>query len=529
MLRLTSRFGLRAIAGGVMLFIVSVISPIGAQQAAQGSRLRRDEIIAGSDREHLFVDRYVRRATIPIGVRPFGALVLDSLFSVDDDLFTDRRRARMERASSWSALWFNTQRAYNDGGGPVWRGRGLTFAASTGFTGRWGLVSYAFRPISFWTENRLYVPSRTIKPVGFQDPWLAGSIDLPYRFGQTGYGRIDVGESYLRIDTRFLAFGLSNASQVWGPARRYPLVLGNNAGGFPHVFLETGTPRPIGIGRVHARWVAGRLASSSFGPAHEGTSGRMGIGAVATFLPRSVDGLEIGATRFFHLYDSPIARDFESLTLPFSGLLKRGLRNPDAADFRQYNQVASVFARIAPQFSPVALHGEFYREDHSVDVRDLVGQPDHISAYLLGFVRTWLGKSGGKSRILTMEVANSRISHLERVRGQGAAYTHAPVFEGHTLRGMTLGSPAVPGGGAISAQFEQRSQQGSWSFLGEVVKRAQTSEGGTVDGVATGYCMIGFGRELQAGRQRWSSQIQLQPGFGDVPGTNILLLLRLSG
>lgn len=522
------RCGLRAIAGWVMALLVSVSAVGEGQQAERESRLRRDEIVAGSDREQLLIDWYGRRATIPIGVRPFSPLLLDSLFSVEGVAATEKQRARFGWASSWSAIWFNSQRAYNDGAGPVWRGRGATFAASTGFTGRWTVVSYAFRPIGFWSANRPYGPSRTVQPQGFQDPWMAGVIDLPYRFGPKGYGRIDMGESYLRVDTRFLAVGLSNESQVWGPARRYPLVLGNNAGGFPHVFLETGTPRPVGIGRVHARWVAGRLASSSFGPAHLGTSTRMGIGAVGTFVPRGMDGLEVGATRFFHLYDSPVARDLESLSLPFSGLLKRGLRDPDAPGARQYNQVASIFMRIAPRNSPAELYSEFYREDHAWDARDLIGEPDHVSAYVIGMVRTWLDEPTGNGGTLTLEIANSRISHLARVRSQSPAYVHSPVFEGHTLRGRTLGSPAIPGGGALSAQYERRSRRASWSVLGEVARRAQNAEGGTLNGLATGQYTIGLGREVQVGKRRWNAQALWQLGFGDLPGTNVSLVIGLT-
>ena len=414
MLRRWRRCGLRATSGWALALLAGVSAVGAAQQAEQAERvpqLRRDEIVAGSDRERLLIDRYGRRASVPIGVRPFGPLMLDSLFSFEGVAVGEKKQARFRWAPSWSALWFNTQRANYEGAGPVWRGRGATVAASTGFTGRWALVSYALRPIAFWSANRPYTPSRTVKPLDFQDPWLAGFIDLPYRFGPGGYGRVDMGESYLRVDTRFLAVGLSNESQVWGPARRYPLVLGNNAGGFPHVFIETGTPRPIGIGRVHARWVAGRLASSSFGPAHVGTSTRMGIGAVGTFMPRGMDGLEIGASRFFHLYDSPVARDLESLSLPFSGLLKKYLRNPDAPGPGNYNQVASVFMRIAPRNSPAELYGEFYREDHSWDKRDLIGEPDHDSAYLIGLVRNWFNEPAGNGGTLTLEIANSRISH----------------------------------------------------------------------------------------------------------------------
>ena len=107
------------------------------------------------------------------------------------------------------------------------------------------------------------------------------------------------------------------------------------------------------------------------------------------------------------------------------------------------------------------------------------------------------------------------------MRGQSPAYIHSPLVEGHTLRGLVLGSPAIPGGGALSAQYERRSARASWSVLGEVARRAQNAEGGTLNGLATGQYTIGVGRGVQVGKRRWNAQALWQPGFGDLPGTNV--------
>ena len=103
--------------------------------------------------------------------------------------------------------------------------------------------------------------------------------------------------------------------------------------------------------------------------------------------------------------------------LPFTGLLKAS--NPTGeTSSKDYNQVASVFARVAPRGAGIEAYGELYREDHNVDFRDLVGEPDHQSAYTLGVRRAWL-RADSVLSAFTFEVQNSRVSHLVRVRERG--------------------------------------------------------------------------------------------------------------
>jgi hypothetical protein len=480
-------------------------------------------ISAGSREERRLIDLQARARGIQIGVRPFGPLMLDQMLSADT---APRPRAVLRRSPAWTATWFNSARAYNENTGPVWIGRGLTAAASAGVVGRWLVFSYSMRPVAFWTQNGDYNPSRTIRQRlnDFNNPWFTRSMDEPYRYGPEGHSRIDWGESYVRLDTRWIAAGFSTAAQVWGPARFHPLTLSSNAGGFPHVFLETGTPQSIWIGKVHSRWMAGRLDASGYGPPH-GRGARMGIGLIGTLSPRGMSGFEIGASRFFHLYDSPVARDWTSLTLPFGGLLKKGLGNVDVRDAREYNQIAGLFFRVAPTQSSAELYGEFYRDDHAWDVRDIIGEPDHKASYLLGVRRRWT-TDAARSTTATMEVVNSRSSHIIRVRAQTPPYQHLNISEGHTLRGLPLGSPIMPGGGGLTFDIERRFAHGAWGFLAEIARLAQNGEGGSKNGEMTGYYTLGARREFQARGTAWWTELRLQPGYGDVRGTNVAVAIR---
>jgi hypothetical protein len=354
--------------------------------------------------------------------------------------------------------------------------------------------------------------------------WMR-AIDLPYRFGPDAFAHIAPGESYVRLDGRMFSAGVSTASQIWGPSRYNPLVLGNNAGGFEHLFVETHRTIPLGVGSFRGRWLAGRLRASPYGPNHVGISRRLGIGAVGVFSPIGLRGFEIGAARFFALYDSASVRDAQSLLLPFSGLLKYRLSNVDVPGARQQNQVASVFARIAPVGSPLQVYGEFFRDDHSWDARDFVLEPDHNSGYSLGFLFT--RRSNRRVRSLTVELVNSRISHIDRIRKQGPLYSHSFVVEGHTQFGKTLGSPLVPGGGGWTAVFESAGAHQYWQFVAQFSRIGQNSEGGNLFGQPSGVVSLGISKATFVRRREYVFDVRLQPGFGDVPGTNVAIGSRI--
>jgi len=485
--------------------------------------IARAEITAGSSAESRIIDRCAKRLGMPISVRPFGPRVLDSLLAACGYAKDGRL---VPRAPMWGAMWVNTARAALVNEGPVWAGKGATVAASGGVVGSWRAVSYSVRPIAFWSQNLAYRPSRSIQraPGDFSDPWFS-AIDRPYRFGDAAYSRFDAGESFVRADSRWVAAGISTAAQMWGPARYQPLVLGNNAGGFPHMFVETGLPMNVGIGRIAARWIVGTLAASSFAPAHLGTTTRLAVGAVGSFTPRGFDGLELGAARFFHLYDTPVVRDMTSYTLPFSGVFKAGLGNLEAGA-RTYNQLGSIFVRLAPKTSEIEAYGEYLRDDHSVDLRDALVELDHNSAFMLGFRRS--NVSAARKTTFTVELSNGRYSHLERVRAQAPSYTHTPILEGHTSRGLPLGAAALPGGGGLALIWERRTGTAAWAVSGSVLRQSQNTEGGSWNGTATGRYIVALQREFIRSTGRWSSELRVEPGFGDVASTNVGLAMRVT-
>ncbi len=343
-------------------------------------------------------------------------------------------------------LFYNTAFPYGHNDGPVWAGRGLTSSIRAGFFAAAGPLSLTFAPIAFRAENADFDLEVNRRPglVAFQDTRSSG-IDLPQRFGNEPYARVDPGESTLRLDLVGAALGISTAAQHWGPAVDYPLLLGKNAGGFPHVFFGTSRPLDVWVGSLHTRIVWGRLVQSDYSPVQEGEDRRFASGLVAVFSPAFFTGLEVGAARFFHTTWPAGGIEGGDLLKPLQGILKSSVGGA-ASDAEGENQLASIFARWAVPAGGVEVYGEFYREDHSYDLRDLTLEPDHISGYTVGLRKAW-EISGADVLAMRAELSDTEISHLSQVRHQSRIYGHGRVRQGHTQRGQLLGSYAGLGGG----------------------------------------------------------------------------------
>lgn len=121
-----------------------------------------------------------------------------------------------------------------------------------------------------------------------------------------------------------------------------------------------------------------------------------------------------------------------------------------------------MFARWTFPQSGFELYGEYGREDHSYDARDLLSEPDHISGYMVGFQKVWR-YSDVHFTALRGEVVNTQVSHLVLVRDQSPFYTHALTRQGHTQRGQLLGSPAGYGGAGSILAADYYHPGGRWT------------------------------------------------------------------
>lgn len=401
--------------------------------------------------------------------------------------FSDTSLIEAGLLSPSASIRFNTAFPYGSNDGAIWAGRGLTYAVQAGMYARLGPLSLTLLPTAFRSENTAFPLAPSPLACGCGDPIYGAGVDRPQRFGVRPYQRLDPGQSTIRLDVLGVSAGLSTANEGWGPSTEYPYLLGNNAAGFPHFFVGSSAPFPILIGRAHLKVIYGRLDQSNFSPvtgskfyASPLDAGRLRFasGLIATFQPRGLDGLEIGGSRFIHSIWPRTGIPASYLRKPLQSFLKVNL----GSDFDQQiaatdNQEASVFARWVFDKSGLEIYGEYGREDHSYDLRDLLQEPDHQRAYSLGFAKT-LGKTSTQFNVLRVELMNFQLPPLATTgRGEGSIYTHTFLNQGNTNRGQLLGADIGVGAAAASTvRWDHYSAAGRWALFWHRDLRAESAD-----------------------------------------------------
>ncbi|HYH82461.1 MAG TPA: capsule assembly Wzi family protein [Longimicrobium sp.] len=456
------------------LTVAMAAGPLAAQATRVAPADLRAEATAGSEAErYLRVLQVAGRAPLyPWSLRAFSPREVDALAADSAGPWAPRVPTVEDAGTRVQLLRPAVRGAYNTGfpggvnDGAVWAGRGATASVSAGAMLRWGVLSVRVEPVAFWTQNRDFalMPNGQPDSLRFLDPVSPRGIDLPQRFGEGGYSRIDPGESTARVDVRGFALGVSTAGQHWGPTEELPLLLGTNAGGFPHAFLGTSSPWRVGIGTLHGRMVWGSLAQSPYSIVEGHGSRRLMTGVLAVFTPRGLDGLELGGARFFHTAWPEGGVTGSVLWEPFQGLFKGGLsetgEGPDSRTSND-NQLAAVFARWVLPRAGFEAWAEFAREDHNWDLQDAFLQPDHNSGYTLGARKVWT--RGARMYSARAELLDAQPGNVQQVRGGAPFYRHTRERQGHTQRGQILGSPAAYGGAGAVVAVDGYTPRGRWT------------------------------------------------------------------
>jgi hypothetical protein len=461
----------------------------GQWQASLGPRGAMLGAPVGSD-----LERYVRALMISgriehiaWGTRPFATDELAAILHGADSLVHPWGQALRRSSSTRGAVGASAVATLNSafpwGGndGPLWQGRGVSTSVGAAASFRFWRIRGTLAPIAFVSQNASY----RLMPTAGTDPLQSGlrptDIDLPQRFGTTSYARVDAGESSVRLTAGPLAVGISTAAIGFGPGETFPAILGANAGGFPHIFVGTGAKgvRVPRVGRFAGRYILGLLSESRWSPVTPSdtfvnvsdpiTSRRVGSGVAGSFVPKSLPGLEVGVTRFFH---SPWSRRgglWTAWAKPFEGILKKnfGSRNPNSFDPTgdPDNQLASFYARWLFPNRGVEVNFEYMREDHAWDLRDYAQEPEQNGA-ISAAVRIITHRSAAKLALLTFEYFDGDVSPNAQQRPQGLLYFNGTIRQGHTQIGQLLGTPIGPG--AVDGQrvaWEQFLPGGSLTFM----------------------------------------------------------------
>jgi hypothetical protein len=442
---------------------------------------------------------------------------------------------------------FNSAYPYGANDGPLWAGRGLTGAVSGGVSGHIGPISFAIDPMAFRAANRPFplLANGKTGAQAFNHGTFADLVDFPQRFGDRAYSRFDLGNSYVRLDSRFISLGVSTANEWIGPATEYPFLLSNNAPGFPHLFLGTGDPLNIWIGRLQARAYWGRLDQSAYSPVSGSARAlpsvptgtvRLASSLQTVFQPRGVPGLELGVARFFHVPYTVGEPSGAFWRKPFSVFfLKNEYARGDSVGAG--NQLASVFFRWAFPHSGLEIFAERGYEDQFYDFREFIENLDHDREYMVGFQKVLAQRLGGFD-VLRAELINYQLSSLAVIRpGEGAVYLHANLRQGHTNRGQLLGaSPGVNAAAASTLSWTRYSRRDRTGFALRRIVRDQVGDyylTGAINPRGSDVLVAATFERMRYGRTvDWGGRIEVMDEFNrnfarDMGNFNLQLTARL--
>ena len=443
-------------------------------------RAQWTELVAGTE-----ASRYLHAAQLTglwggeaTGLRPYGPAVIDRWKR--DSVARHPWASRFNRRTRWiSILRPQLQGTYARGDfpwiqddGPVWQGLGATTTASAGIALRIGPLSARLEPVVFRSGNQPFplLGDTARRPSPFLDALRPYGIDLPQRFGRGTYQRVDAGQSEIRLDLKGLAVGVSTGTRMWGPGLRHGMLLSEQAPGIPHLFLGTSRAWRSPLGRLSGLLFYGKGTPSGFQPPID-TADRLISGAIAIWRPPTSEAFEFGVGRLYHKFWTGSELSARTFTAPFGSFFTdRQTYAAGEAD----NQLLTVFARLRSPEDGFEVYGEFGRNDRGYDARDIVLEPDHNSAWLIGFAKAsrvaqptfWLVRG---------DLVNGRIGSISRLnRAQAFFYEHYPITTGHTQRGQLLGSPLLERTGGAELAVDRYMRSGRIGLL--LTSRAMPTE-----------------------------------------------------
>ena len=339
--------------------------------------------------------------------------------------------------------------------GALWQGRGFNSYLHTGIVFDTPFLTIRLNPEIWFAENAYYdiLPNAGALENEYANYW--SRIDYPQRFGADTLFGYSLGQSEIRFHAWYLNLGISNA-HVWiGPSNQNPIILGNNAAGFPHVDFGTDGIVNTPLGSFEVRMLWGLLDESSFFDSDESNNLRFLTGLTAGYSLPFLSNVTFGFNRYFL---SP----YETLTVAkafplFETFFKYDRitdENPTGED--DVDQMASIILHWRLQEAGFEAYVEWARNDHSGELRDLVLNPEHSRGYTIGFSQQLSFYNLGTMRIRG-ELTELGQPKNSVIRVSPSYYRHHIITQGYTQRGQLLAAPVGPGGNGqfVSIAFEK--------------------------------------------------------------------------
>lgn len=425
--------------------------PIGGQMRGIEDLMRRKQLLGMDSSRTSYMLRPLQLDNIIFTSDSIGDGVSRSTLRKELFLSSNGQIAAYLLPVSW-VNQYNTSHPFGSNDGSMIPSRGFQTQLSTGVFAKLGPLSIQLRPEFVYAQNRDY---RTLSESGRSYNGFYNRIDLPERYGNGSYTKVNWGQSSIRLTFDPISFGLSNENIWWGPGIHNSLLMSDNAAGFKHLTLNTSRPAKTPIGSFEGQLIAGRLDPSGYelrGSAYRAKSQnwRYLNAIMLTYQPKWVPNLYLGVDRSFYVYREDMERSFKGYFPIFSATLKKGITVVNETETIieegiNQDQYISAYARWVLPESKAEIYFQFGRNDFSYNLRDLMLEPESSRAYTAGFRKLVSLPKKDTYLQIGVELTQMQGSNTYPVRAQPNWYLHY-VAAGYTNKGEIIGAAVGPEG-----------------------------------------------------------------------------------
>ena len=351
---------------------------------------------------------------------------------------------------------YNTHHPYGWNDGSMIQAKGYQAQLSFGFYSKIGPISVQLQPELVYAQNKDFstFPSSYTDSIWKSYYHILNRIDDPEKYGTGSYAKFFPGQSSIRVHYKKLSLGISTENLWWGPGIRNSLLMSHNAPGFAHLSFNTTAPVISPIGSFEWQIISGTLKSSGILPPDTGRTfngaklyepkqeeDRYLNGMIITWQPKWTKGLHLGFTRLFYQYNSDVRQNLDGY-LPIIGMFFKG--QAENEDAKKRDQLLSFFFRLILPKEKAEVYAEFGRNDHSQNIRDLLLEPEHSRAYIIGGRKIFTTRKHTNVELM-IELTQLQNPSTASVRELEGWYTHYQVRQGYTNLGQVIGAGIGPG------------------------------------------------------------------------------------
>lgn len=381
-------------------------------------------------------------ANISFSIRPLSRLVYKG--SLGDSLL--KEYSSLKKVPQSKGLYTyglhldyegNTSRPFSWNNGTMLNAKGVQYRISSGLLYHSKLLTVNIMPEFISAANKPYEVSAF-----YGNPAVVK------------FKKFFPGQSYLQFNLgKKVGIGYSNENLWWGPGQFNSMLMSNNAPGFGHLFFSSRAPLKTPIGSFEWQLISAGLDQDSLMSSevyHQQIAPytrkwRYLNSILISYQPRFLPGMFLGLSRnvqFYGNFTDTLRTGFLKNYLPIVAAFlekkintQQGLANEK--DYR--DQQAAIFMRYVMPKSKFEFYFEYGFNDFKDNLRDLIVDAQHSSAYIIGFKKI-VPVTSNRFYSIAGEITQMGQSADFVVRNAGNWYMHGDVKQGYTHLNQIMGA-----------------------------------------------------------------------------------------